>query len=95
MDDLQQTLDEAIVRPAGWRQRASDLRLSLPHRRTRGQRHDAPVHGCSLTTQTPRLRDRSLFLDAHRGDGKRFVAQADEKLTAFLELESATRVAEN
>jgi hypothetical protein len=30
--------------------------------------------------------------DAHRGDGKRFVVHADEKLTAFLELESATRV---
>jgi hypothetical protein len=29
--------------------------------------------------------------DAHRGDGKRFVAHADEKLTAFLELEAATR----
>jgi hypothetical protein len=27
--------------------------------------------------------------DAHRGDGRRFVARADEKLTAFLELESA------
>jgi hypothetical protein len=26
--------------------------------------------------------------DAHRGDGKRFVVRADEKLTAFLELES-------
>jgi hypothetical protein len=26
----------------------------------------------------------------HRGDGKRFVVRADEKLTAFLELESAT-----
>jgi hypothetical protein len=25
--------------------------------------------------------------DAHRGDGKRFVVRADEKLTAFLELE--------
>jgi len=23
--------------------------------------------------------------DAHRGDGKRFVVRADEKLTAFLE----------
>jgi hypothetical protein len=29
--------------------------------------------------------------DAHRGDGKRFVARADEKLTAFMELESARR----
>jgi hypothetical protein len=28
-------------------------------------------------------------VDAHRGDGKRFVVRADEKLTAFLELESA------
>jgi hypothetical protein len=27
--------------------------------------------------------------DAHRGDGKRFVVRADEKLTAFVELESA------
>ena len=29
--------------------------------------------------------------DAHRGDGKRFVVHADEKLTAFVELESAIR----
>jgi hypothetical protein len=29
--------------------------------------------------------------DAHRDDGKRFVVRADEKLTAFLELEFATR----
>jgi hypothetical protein len=27
--------------------------------------------------------------DAHRDDGKRFVVRADEKPTAFLELESA------
>ena len=32
------------------------------------------------------------IVDAHRGDGKRFVVRADEKLTAFLELESAIRV---
>ena len=30
--------------------------------------------------------------DAHRGDGKRYVVHADEKLTAFVELESAIRV---
>jgi hypothetical protein len=30
--------------------------------------------------------------DAHRGDGNRFVVHAEEKLTAFLELESAIRV---
>jgi hypothetical protein len=29
--------------------------------------------------------------DAHRGDGKRFVVRADEKMAAFVELESAIR----
>jgi hypothetical protein len=29
--------------------------------------------------------------DAHRGDGQRFVVHADEKLTAFLELQRVTR----
>ena len=29
--------------------------------------------------------------DAHRGDGKRFVVRADEKLTAFLELEAVAK----
>jgi hypothetical protein len=29
--------------------------------------------------------------DAHRDNGKRFVMHADEKLTAFLELELAIR----
>jgi hypothetical protein len=29
------------------------------------------------------------IVDAHRDNGKRFVAQADEKLTAFLKLEAA------
>ena len=33
--------------------------------------------------------------DAHRDDGKRFVVHADEKLTAFLELESVIRLAAN
>jgi hypothetical protein len=31
------------------------------------------------------------IVDAHRDNGKRFVVRADEKLTAFLELESAIR----
>jgi hypothetical protein len=32
---------------------------------------------------------RTIFVaDAHRGDGKRFIVHADEKLSAFLELES-------
>jgi hypothetical protein len=34
---------------------------------------------------------RTLWLvDAHRDDGKRFVARADEKLTAFFQLEATT-----
>jgi hypothetical protein len=35
---------------------------------------------------------RTIWItDAHHGDGKRFVVHADEKLTAFVELESAIR----
>jgi hypothetical protein len=40
----------------------------------------------------PRLKGRTIFVaDAHRDDGKRFVVRADEKLTAFIELEAATK----
>ena len=36
---------------------------------------------------------RTIWLvDAHRDDGKRFVVHAEEKLTAFVELESVIRV---
>jgi hypothetical protein len=31
------------------------------------------------------------IVDAHRGDGQRFVMRAEEKVTAFLELERITR----
>jgi hypothetical protein len=34
--------------------------------------------------------ERSGLQTQHRDDGKRFVARADEKLAAFLELEVAT-----
>jgi hypothetical protein len=35
---------------------------------------------------------RTIWIaDAHRGDGKRFVVQAGEKSTAFMELEEAIR----
>jgi hypothetical protein len=34
---------------------------------------------------------RTIFVaDAHRNDGKRFVARSDEMLTAFIELQAAT-----
>jgi len=35
--------------------------------------------------------ERSGIADAHRDDGKRFVVRADEKLTAFVELDRVTR----
>ena len=36
------------------------------------------------------LEGRTIWIaDAHRDDGKRFVVRADDKLTAFMELESA------
>jgi len=35
---------------------------------------------------------RTIWIaDAHRGDGKRFVVRADEKLIVFLEVESTIR----
>jgi hypothetical protein len=35
---------------------------------------------------------RTIWIaDAHRNDGKRFVVRAEEKLTAFVDLESAIR----
>jgi hypothetical protein len=45
---------------------------------------------------TQNCRGRTIWIaDAHRSDdGKRFVVHADEKLTAFLELEAAARKAQ-
>jgi hypothetical protein len=38
---------------------------------------------------------RIFIVDAHRGDGERLIVRSDEKLTAFLELETiAARNAE-
>ena len=34
---------------------------------------------------------RTIFVTDARDDGKRFVLRADEKLTAFVELESSIR----
>ena len=47
--------------------------------------------GCSSETDST---GRTIWIgDAPREDGKRFVVHADEKLTAFLEIESAIRAA--
>ena len=42
-----------------------------------------------------RLAKPPKIADAHRVDGKRFVVHAGEKLTAFVELESAIRAVEH
>jgi hypothetical protein len=48
--------------------------------------------GVGAASQPVGSRGRTIFVaDAHRGDGKGFVVRADEKLTAFLELEAAVR----
>jgi hypothetical protein len=45
--------------------------------------------GCVATINSS---GQTVFVaDAHRDDGRRFVVHADEKLTAFLELERITR----
>ena len=42
--------------------------------------------GCIATINS---KGQTIFVaDAHRGDGKRFFMRADEKLSAFIELES-------
>jgi hypothetical protein len=39
--------------------------------------------------------DRTIFVaDAHRDDGQRFIVRADEKLSAFAELESVVQAGE-
>ena len=45
--------------------------------------------GCISTVDS---RGRRIFVaDAHRDENQRFIVRADEKLTAFVELESAIR----
>jgi len=45
--------------------------------------------GCVSTVDS---NGRTIFIaDAHRCDSRRFIVYADEKLTAFIELESAIR----
>jgi hypothetical protein len=48
--------------------------------------------GVGAASQSWIPREQTIFVaDAHRGDGKRFVVRADEKLSAFIELESVIR----
>jgi hypothetical protein len=46
--------------------------------------------GCCVSAVDSR--GRTIFVAyAHRGEGKRFIVRADEKLTAFMELEAEIR----
>jgi hypothetical protein len=59
-----------------------------PHHRRRSQQSRMELGYVSAIDSN----GRTLWIaDAHRGDGKRFVVQADELLTAFLELAAAVR----
>jgi hypothetical protein len=53
-----------------------------------------PNHSAFRKRKSGRRRERRTIwiADAHRGDGKRFVVRADEKLTAFLELSAAIKL---
>ena len=52
----------------------------------------AKPDGVGAASQRLTLTGRTIWIaDAHRDDGKRFVVHADEKLTAFAELEAAIR----
>ena len=44
-----------------------------------------------VSTVDSRGRTIWIIVDAHRDPGKRFVVRAEEKLTAFVELETAIR----
>jgi len=52
--------------------------------------NSAKPDGVTATSQRWIVTARTIWIaDAHRDGGKRFVVRADEKLTAFLELEAA------
>jgi hypothetical protein len=50
-----------------------------------------PVGAWVMSQPLIPISEQFWMADAHRDDGKRFVVHADERLTAFLELEAATR----
>jgi hypothetical protein len=59
-------------------------------------RHSSPtkselVFACRDRKRLIPTGEEIWIADAHRDDGKRYVVHADEKLTAFLELEAAIR----
>jgi len=41
-----------------------------------------------IVARLQKMADDSGFVDAQKGDGKRYIVQSDELLSAFLELEA-------
>jgi hypothetical protein len=67
--------DDVLVRVKDWEMIADNL--------------SKPV-GVGATSQPSIPNGRTIWIaDAQSGDGKRFIVRADEKLTAFLELQAA------
>jgi hypothetical protein len=72
----------------------TDRKLNAPYAANEVLGNNRSQSGQSWLELTLRVsrgfaRPHDWIADAHRGDGKRFVAHADEKLTAFLELQRA------
>jgi hypothetical protein len=72
---------------------AATLQFRLPKSRPCGQSQDYKAGWSLGYVSAIDSNGRTIWIaDAHRDDGKRLVVRADEKLTAFVELESAIRV---
>jgi hypothetical protein len=78
---------------------ASCPEYRLSHIRLKSNRQDCPLAGEESdksgwswgSVSAIDSNGRTFWIaDAHRGDGKRFVAHADEKLIAFMELEAGS-----
>lgn len=86
------TSSSALIEATKWRFEEIQRRLPCRFRQIFAILKNTPgATTLESINETPSLRDRSFLLDAHRGDGKDFVVRADEKVSAFLELEAAVR----
>jgi len=59
-----------------------------PRRRWRSLTSSAPPAGRGVIAARLQKDGWRWIVDAHKGDGKRYVVHSDELLTAFLELEA-------
>src|SRR4029077_6619628 len=80
-------LHHQVIRTAQWSTRL------LPHKRSCVPNEALVANGWSWgCVSAVDSKGQTIWIaDAHRDPGKRFVVRADEKLAAFLELQSAIR----